>query len=261
MPAAANSTALLLTIRPTKAALPYLSVAPATTDAPPCPRSARPSDRLGLPNAPLVRPREASQLAGESRRVARTSRAAQQLPSAGPFDLSGRDFRRRSAGVPSPPGPPGRTRPRPPDSLLPRRAPSALPSQTRQSTSSSARYRTRKGCVPRGSNDAARGVPGAPRRAGARRAPAPSRSRTQRRAASTAGTDGPPRPAAVVHGRDGPARRPAAVEAAHPDGPPGTRGLPLRCGASSSASRPLAAPSAYPRPLSCAVALSVQCPQ
>ena len=142
MPAAANSTALLLTIRPTKAALPYFSVAPATTDAPPCPRSARPSDRLDLPNAPLVRPREASQSAGESRRVARTSRAAQQLPSAGPFDLSGRDFRRRSAGVPSPPGPPGRTRPRPPDSLLPRRAPSALPSQTRQSTSSSARYYT-----------------------------------------------------------------------------------------------------------------------
>ena len=98
MRAAANSTALLLTIRSTKAALPYFSVAPATTDAPPCPCSARPSDRLDLPNAPLVRPREASQSAGESRRVARTSRAARYSPSDRPFELSGRKSCRRSAG-------------------------------------------------------------------------------------------------------------------------------------------------------------------
>ena len=100
-----------------------------------------------------------------------------------------------------------RTRPRPPDSPLPCRSPPALPSWTGQAVYNivlgpppdaegvAARHWTRKGRVrvPRGSNDTARGVPGAPPpRAAVRRAPAPpSRSR--------------PRPTRRVHGRDGPA--------------------------------------------------------
>ena len=83
---------------------------------------------------------------------------------------SGSDFRRRSAGVPSPPDPSAKMWLRPPDSLLPRRAPPTLPSQsqTRQLTSASAG-------APR-LDDTTRGVPCAPRRAGARHAPTPSRS-------------------------------------------------------------------------------------
>ena len=137
--------------------------------------------RLDLPNDPLVRPREASQSAGESRRIA---------------------------------------------------ASSALPSQTRQSTSSSARHWTRKGCVPCGSNGAAWGVLGASRRAGARCTPTLSRSRPRRRAASTVRTAHP--------GGGGPrlGRSRMAQEGPGPGRPEAT----------STAGRPACHPLPTPRP-------------
>ena len=121
---------------------------------------------------------------------------ARQFLSSGPFDRPRERIPPLVRRVPSPPAPSDRTRPRPPDSLLPCRSPPVLPSWTGQ-----AFYNIvlgpppdTEGRVPRGSKGAARGVPGAPRRAAARRAPTPP-SRSQ------------PRPTRRVHGWDGPALR------------------------------------------------------